>query len=253
MTFITARKNNLKNIHQTFIECDIDIERLFSRSFTLGVKLLDNHELQSGSILIDLGFDTTSMGLFKNLVMENSTIFPFGMNHITKDLSKILSLNLEETANIRNNIDFNLENNQKIFDENNYLKSTYFKDSKFRKISKNLIFDIIKSRLNEIIEILKKQLITSGFVSTPTTTLLVTGSGSNLINIEKYFSNFFELQIKKTNNDLELDKDIEKNFASCLGALKIIKDGWETEALPEIDSKNNKKIGFFAKIFGISK
>jgi len=37
---------------------------------------------------------------------------------------------------------------------------------------------------------------------------------------------------------------------SSLGALKIIKDGWETEAIPEIVEKNIKKIGFFAKIFG---
>ena len=45
--------------------------------------------------------------------------------------------------------------------------------------------------------------------------------------------------------------DLEKNFVSCLGALKIIKDGWETEALPKIREKNIEKIGLFAKIFGI--
>ena len=46
---------------------------------------------------------------------------------------------------------------------------------------------------------------------------------------------------------------LEKNFASCLGALKIIKDGWETEAIPEIGGKNTEKTGFFAKIFRINK
>ena len=46
------------------------------------------------------------------------------------------------------------------------------------------------------------------------------------------------------------EKDLEKNFSSCLGALKIIKDGWETEAIPEMGKKNIEKIGFFAKVFG---
>ena len=46
---------------------------------------------------------------------------------------------------------------------------------------------------------------------------------------------------------------LEKNFTSCLGALKIIKDGWETEAIPKKSDKNIEKIGFFAKIFGIHK
>ena len=44
---------------------------------------------------------------------------------------------------------------------------------------------------------------------------------------------------------------IDENFSPCLGALKIIKDGWETEAIPEPVNKYNQKIGFFAKIFGI--
>ena len=55
----------------------------------------------------------------------------------------------------------------------------------------------------------------------------------------------------------KLDKNIEKEsqgesdtqFASCLGALKIIKDGWETEAIPELVDKNSQKLGFFAKFF----
>ena len=37
MTFITIPKNNLKNINQIFIDCDIEIERLFSSTFALGV------------------------------------------------------------------------------------------------------------------------------------------------------------------------------------------------------------------------
>ena len=45
------------------------------------------------------------------------------------------------------------------------------------------------------------------------------------------------------------EKDLEKNFTSCLGGLKIIKDGWETEAIPQKVDKNAKKISFFAKIF----
>ena len=50
MTFITMPKNNLKNINQAFIDCDIEIERLISCTFALGVKLLNNKELEFGSI-----------------------------------------------------------------------------------------------------------------------------------------------------------------------------------------------------------
>ena len=64
MTFITTQKNNLKNIKQAFIDCDIEIERFISRTFSLGVELLNDKELQFGSVLIDLEFEKISLGLF---------------------------------------------------------------------------------------------------------------------------------------------------------------------------------------------
>ena len=251
MTFITVPKNNLKNINQVFIDCDIEIERLISRTFTLGVKLLNASELQLGSALINLGYKKISLGLFKNLALVHSVTLPIGTDHITNDISKVCSLNLDETKIIRNNIDFSFKNNQNLFDQDDFLKNTYFIDSNFRKISKNLILNVTKARLDEILEILKKQLIVPGFNLNSGINFLLTGEGSNLLNLEKYCENFFRLSTKKiSQNNIENDNDFEKNFASSLGALKIIKDGWETEAIPEIREKNIEKIGFFAKIFG---
>ena len=252
VTFITIPKNNLKNINQIFIDCDIEIARLISRTFTLRVKLLNYEELTFGSAVIDLGFEKISFGLFKNLALVHSVTFPIGINHITKDISKVCSLNIDEAENIRNNIDFSFQDNKKFFDKKDYLKDIYFINSNFRKISKNLILNVIKARLDEIFDKLKKQLIVPGFNLTSGINFLLVGGGSNLFNIEKYFINFFGPNVKRADkNSVEKDENLEKNFASCLGALKIIKDGWETEAISEISGKNIEKIGFFGKIFGI--
>ena len=80
---------------------------------------------------------------------------------------------------------------------------------------------------------------------------MLVGEGSNLFNLEKYCTNFFGQNVKTIdNNNVEKDEYLEKNFIPSLGALKIIKDGWETEAIPEISGKNIEKIGLFEKIFG---
>ena len=250
MTFITIPKNNLKNINQSFIDCDIEIERLISNTFALGVKLLNNNELEAGSALIDIGSEKISLGLFKNLALVHSITLPIGVNHITKDISKVCSLSIEESIIIRNNIDFSFQNNQYIFDDNGFLKKNFFINSSFRKISKNLIVNIIKARLDEIFEIVKKQIILPGFNLNSGMSFLLVGGGSYLINIEKYCENFFGQNVKKINqNNKEQENNLEKNFASCLGALKIIKDGWETEAIPQRVDGNDKKASFLSKIF----
>tara|TARA_B100000029_G_scaffold406996_1_gene407783 strand:- start:2376 stop:3605 length:1230 start_codon:yes stop_codon:yes gene_type:complete len=254
ITFITIPKNNLKNIHQVFINCDIEVERFISRTFALGVELLNNKELEFGSALLDIGFEKISFGLFKNLALVHSITLPIGVNHFTKDISKVCSLSLEESENIRNNINFSFQEKQEIFDNNDYLKDFYFKNTNFRKISKNLILNIIKARLDEISEKLKEQLNIPGFSLASGVNFLLTGGGADVSNIEKNFINCFGPNVKTLKkNTLDKDKISQKNFASCLGALKIIKDGWETEAIPETSNKNIEKVGFFAKIFNISK
>ena len=250
ITFITIPKNNLKKINQAFIDCDIEIERLISNTFALGAKLLNNKELEFGSILIDIGFEKISLGLFKNLALVHSITLPMGINHITKDISKVCSLSMDESVVIRNNIDFSFQNNQNLFDANGYLKNSYFINSSFRKISKNLILNVIKARLDEIFETVKKQIIVPEFNLNSGIGFLLVGGGSYLPNIEKHCEKFFGPRIKKlSDNNNEKETDLEKNFASCLGALRIIKDGWETEAIAETVDKNAKNISFLAKIF----
>ena len=253
MTFITVPINNLKNINQAFIECDIEIERLISQTFALGAKLFDSNELRSGSVLINLESKKISLGIFKNLALVHSTTSSFGIDYITSDISKVCSLNLEEAEKITNNFDFSFQNNPNLFDENNYLKSIFFIKSNFRKISKKLILDVVKARLDEIFEMLKKQLFIPGFNFNSGFNFLLVGEGNKLSNLGTYTANFFSLNVNKIDlfNNKDHD-DLEKNFASCFGALKIIKDGWETEAIPKIKEKNIGKIGFFSKIFGHS-
>ncbi len=252
MTFITMPTNNIKNINQVFANCDIEVERLISCIFAVGAKILNSNQIKFGSTIIDMGFEKTSLGIFKDLTLINSVTFPIGSNHITKDIAKVCSLSLEESESIKNKIDFSFLNNKDIFDKNDNLKSTFFTNSSYRKISKSLILNIVKSRIEEILQIIKKQIIISGINITSEYNIILVGGGSNLLNVDRYYSTFFDSHIKKINK-ISKNEDssvLDEKFISCLGAIKIIKDGWETEAIPEPIKSNSQKNSIFSKIFG---
>ena len=112
---------------------------------------------------------------------------------------------------------------------------------------------VVKARLEEIFDSLKKQLIVPGFNLTSGINLVLVGGGANLLDIDKYFVKFFGPNIKKINTSFNEDnnKELIKYFCASFGALKIIKDGWETEAIPQINKKDIEKKGFFSKFFGL--
>jgi cell division protein FtsA len=251
MTFITMPKNNIKNINQVFNDCDIEVDRFISCTFALGIHLLNDNDLKFGSILIDIGFEKTSLGLFKNLALVNSMTLPIGVNHIIKDVAKVCLLTSDESKLVIQKIDFSFLDNTKLFDRNELLIDSYFQKTSFRKISKTLLLNVIQDRLNEILEALKKQIVLTGFDPKLGNNLYIIGGGSKLINLSKYCSNFFSSdvqQIEKKQNLKELVA-LEDDFMACFGALTLIKDGWETEAIPIPSTNGSDKNSFFAKIF----
>ena len=250
MTFVTMPKNNIKNINQVFIDCDIDVERFISCTFSLGVELFSNIQLKFGSTLINFGYEKTSLGLFKNLALVHSFTMPVGINHIVKDMSKVCLLTLEESKKIISVFDFSFRDFSNIFGKDSFLKKIYFDSSNFRKISKSLILNIIKSRIDEIFEMIKKQILTTSLNPTNSSGIFITGGGSNLNNLKDYSSTYFKTKVENVQIE-QKDKENKQtdDFAACFGALKIIKDGWETEAIPLRSKKFSEKTTFFDKIF----
>ena len=97
----------------------------------------------------------------------------------------------------------------------------------------------------------KKQIFVSEANLLTSKEIFISGGGANLKNLKEYCSEFFGSKVTKLPENQKKNTEDEKNviFASCLGALKIIKDGWETEAIPKDANKFGKKPTFFDKIF----
>ena len=72
----------------------------------------------------------------------------------------------------------------------------------------------------------------------------MTGESANLKNLEKYFQDFLGL-----NTILRRKDNLGKDFSASFGGIRIITEGWETEAIPETKARNIEKVGFLRKIF----
>lgn len=252
LTIISSPKNLLKNINQALIDCDIETGKFISGSYALGMEHLSNSDFKLGATIIDIGYEKTSLAVFNSLALIHSATIPIGSNHITKDISRGCSLSLEDSENIKNTLGIidseHLDNKT----HNNNLSEDLFKKTKFRKISKALVKTIVKSRIEEILHLTKKELFFSGLKMTAGKNIFILGGGANMPNLHKFSSEFFDCNVKifKNSDNLKLNKEHLPKFKACLGAIKIIQTGFETEAIAQEYDQNKVGSGIFYKLFG---
>ena len=100
---------------------------------------------------------------------------------------------------------------------------------------------------------IKNEINFSGLSMTSGKNLFLTGGGSNIINFNQFCSDFFKCEIKtiKTTDNIQTSVEESASYSSCLGAIKILKDGFDTEAIAQNPNERGKKFSIISNLFGL--
>ena len=107
--------SNFKNIFSNF---NIPTNQIICSSYAKSINYKKNLNLNGNISFIDIGFDKTSIISFNNDHFISLDILPIGGNHITKDISKILNIDEEQSETVKVNLAKDIEiqkNTGKIF------------------------------------------------------------------------------------------------------------------------------------------
>ena len=248
--FLSVPKNILKNILKVFHSCDIEINKFISCSYSLGIGCFTQDQIDYGCGIVDIGYEKTSLAIFKNSSLVHASSFPIGSNHITKDISRGCYLSEIESELIKKKISI-IDNLDDELSNNGFLSDKYFSKTKFRKISSKFIRDIISARLDEILNKTFKEI---NFLQAESVkqNLIFTGEGSRLNDLKKIVNIKLSNNIFDTNlNNFELFGKIDRELLACYGAVKILTEGFVSEAIAITNKSQKNKSGFFTRIFNI--
>ena len=248
--FLSVPKNILKNISKVFNACDIEIDKFISCSYASGIYCFNQDQIDYGCGLVDIGYEKTSLAIFKDSSLIYTFSFPIGSNHITKDISRGCYLTETEAELIKKDVSITNNSNDEL-NENGFLSEKYFSETKFRKISSEFIKNIISARLDEILNKIFKEI---SFLQADNIkqNLIFVGEGSRLNHLKKIVNTKLSNYIFDNNyDDLKPSEDIGGELLGCHGAIKILTEGFSSEAIA-VPNKNQKdKKGFFTRIFNI--
>ena len=219
--FICLPQEIIENLKKIFFKFDVSVNQISCSSYTRSTNYKDNFTSMENISFIDMGFNRTSITYYnKNKISFLHTI-PIGGNHITKDLSKVLSVDL-----------INAEKIKLYFDKDQNILNN-------KNLSIELIQKIIFARIEEILELCVKSIkLNECLEKSNEFKIVLMGEGSRILD------NKFKEKISFSRKiDLldETTKDI------CESILKLSK-GLNKQEVVTMPKKQIKE-GFFEKLF----
>ena len=178
VSVISVENNVIKNFESLIKACDLDIKESIFSPYALGHSVLTDEEKELGSAIIDIGAELTTITIFLHGEIVFTKVISIGGNLVTKDISRIFSLSLEDSERIKiinGQLIEELENSLSIIEVSS-LGDEYFSDS--IEITRKDLISVIKPRIIEIISAVNNEINSSGYGNTIVNRLIFTGGVS---------------------------------------------------------------------------
>ena len=205
-----------KNI---FSRLNITVNQIINSSYVRSISYKDNLNISGYVSFVDVGFNRTSIISYLNDKILSIDVLPLGGNHITKDISQILKIDLKQSEKVKHNFVQNLEllNNE--------------------DISIEMLQKIIFARTEEILELCAKSIRSNPYMISKFKMVLM-GEGAKILN------NQHKDKISFSNDINFLEETLED---ICQSGFNFIKVANKQEVV--IVPKKQIKEGFFEKLF----
>lgn len=241
LSFNLINNNDYKNLKNIFEKCNLKIKKILLDSFVKGSLISEKNQDIETFFYVQMGKNHSKIFYIENDSVKFEQNFKFGTEIIINDIVKITKLKPEIIKKI-------LENyiTDKKFLDSPYIEKEYFEDQQYRKIKKELIFNIAEARIKELSEILFiKNINFAGSINCVKVIFL------EFINSQEYnffkdlYSDLFSNRLKLITKFIECPKIDEE----VVQAIKIDQFGWKKEAIP-VTVNNKSYIGrILQKIF----
>jgi len=217
--FICLPNDLVSNFKEIFSKSNILVDQIICSSYARSINYKDSLNLSGYLSFIDIGFNRTSIISYCNDKILSLNTLPVGGNHITKDISKILEIDLERAELEKLNLD------QKL------------KLSNDEDISVKTLQKIVFARTEEILELCVKSLDLNSYTVDKFKMVLI-GDGSKIIDNQDKDKILFS-------NDIDLLDETSEDI--CQSGFKFITGLNKQEVV--VVPKRQTKQGFFEKLF----
>lgn len=172
----TGSSTHLNNLAKAIQRPGYKIDGTFYGLVPLADCVLTQEEKDIGAMIIDLGGETMSVGIYIDGILKFSRDIPYGCDLITSDLSRVLHTSRQNAREIKEKYGVAFPT---FLDEEGEVPVPSLDGRSSHNIKKSYILDIIQPRVEELFEKIQHCVATSGYKNLPVVGVL-TGGGSQM-------------------------------------------------------------------------
>ena len=186
---VTSGQNIIKCCNRTGLNvADIVLEPLVS-----GEAVLTPEERELGVALVDMGGGTTDIALFHDGAVKHTAVLAIGGNHLTNDIAVGLRTPIGEAERLKQRYGC-AKTSMVNKDERVEVPSVGGRNP--RTISRQILCEIIEPRLEEIFQLIRREIAKSGYEDALASGIVMTGGSTLLPGMIEMAEGIFGLPVR---------------------------------------------------------
>lgn len=186
---VTAHVGVMQNILKVLGRVGLEADELVLQPLSSAQSVLTDAERDLGVALVDIGGGTTDVAVLIEDSIWHTTVLPVGGNNITNDLAIVLGIPLDVAERLKIQVSEQLaakagaEVSGGLPGTGNTLKVETFEEGEYKTFSRDLVCEVIDSRLAEIFSMVQTELRRSGYDDMLPAGAVLTGGSAQMRGI----------------------------------------------------------------------
>ncbi len=223
LKFLLIPFSIIQNIKNTFKKNHISINNILNSSYVKSSHYLKYFKNYNTKVFLDIGLNKTSLFIYSGYDLIFFNFIPIGGNNITKDISKILNIDIIKSEELKKE----LKQNNLTFLNN--------------EDTKDLLIKIIHARIEEIIDLSFQNFKNYDILKNSKSILIFTGEGSkilskNSIYLKEEYDYFDDMNFFEENKIIVCDSAYNYSTSDQINEVVFV-------------PKKQKNRGFFERMF----
>lgn len=196
MHVATADIAPTRNLMLAVERCHLDVEAMVAAPYMAGLAVLTDDEAELGAACVELGAGTTTLAVFSGGHFVHADGFAVGGLHVTMDLARGLSTRISDAERIKTLHGGVLSG---VSDERDLITVNVAGEDPSESphvVPRSALVQIIKPRVEEILEMVRDRLAASPFAREPRGRIILTGGASQMAGIPELAARILNRQVR---------------------------------------------------------